>query len=153
MLPRWEPFREILSLRETIDRLFDEGITRPRGWLTSWQTGVGTFPMDIYEDGTNLIVIASAPGFSPDNLHIRVRDGVLTLSGEAHCDEDRKDESYHLREHRYGRFERSVILPCPVNVEQAEAVFEYGVITVTLPKAEVVRAKRAPRLERGAAPA
>ncbi len=134
MLPRWEPFREIVSLRDAIDRLFDETVSRPRGWLTSWQTGVGTFPLDIYEDGDDLVVVASAPGFKPDDITIYIRDGVLTLSGETRRDIPCQDEDYHLREHRYGRFERSVILPFPVRVAQAEAVFEYGVITLTLPR-------------------
>lgn len=135
MLPRWEPFREIVSLRDAIDRLFDESASRPRGWLTSWQTGVGTFPLDIYEDGNDLVVVASAPGFKPDDITIEIRDDVLTFSGEVQRDTPRQDENYHLREHRYGRFERSVILPFPVRVARAEAVFEYGMITLTLPKA------------------
>lgn len=135
MLPRWEPFREIVSLRDAIDRLFDESVSRPRGWLTSWQSGVGTFPLDIYESDEGLVVIASAPGFTPDDITIQIHEDVLTLSGEVRRDIPRQDDCYHLREHRYGHYERSVILPYPVSIAGAEAVFEYGLITLTLPKA------------------
>ncbi len=144
MLSRFEPLRDKLSLRDAIDRLVEEGVNRPRGWLTSWQSGVGTFPLDIYEDGDNLIVKAAAPGIQPDDLRVEVRDDVLTISGEMRKDETRRDDKYLLREHRYGRSERSVILPFAVELDKAEAVFEHGMLTLTLPKGESLRARQIP---------
>lgn len=142
MLPRWEPFREIISLRDAIDRLFDDSVSRPRDWLTSWQTGVGTFPMDIFDEDDTLVVRASAPGFKPGDIKVEVRDTVLTLSGEMRRDDTRKADKYHLREHHYGRYERSVILPYTVDVEQATALFEDGILLLTLPRGHTVRAKQ-----------
>jgi len=143
-LMRWDPFREMVSLREAIDRLFEESFVRPRGWLTIERAGVGTVPLDIYEEGDNLIVKASVPGIKPEDLNVQVQDNLLTISGETRQEEERKEEHYHLREHRYGRFERSVTLPYPVVADKAEAIFENGVLKLTLPKAEEARRKQIP---------
>ncbi|MBI3943039.1 MAG: Hsp20/alpha crystallin family protein [Chloroflexi bacterium] len=141
-LTRWEPFREMISLRDAIDRLFEESFIRPLGWMA---TGDGRFvPLDIYEEGNNLIVKASLPGMKPEDLNVQVENQVLTISGEIQEEKERKEQQYHLREHRYGRFERTVRLPSPVVVDKAEAVFEDGVLTLRLPKTEEAQAKKIP---------
>ena len=144
MLTRWDPFREMVSLRDAVDRLFEESFVRPRGWLTTWQSGVGTFTLDVVEEGDNLIVKASAPGVKPEDIHVEVKDEVLRIFGETRKEEEKKEEKYHIREHHYGRFERSVMLPYPVQIDKAEAVYENGLLTLTLPKGESVRPKQIP---------
>lgn len=139
-LIRWDPFREMISLREAIDRLFEESFVRPRGWLEAER--VMSVPLDIYEEGDDLIVKATVPGVKPEDLNVQIQNNVLTISGETKEERERKEASYHLREHRYGRFERSVTLPYSVQVDKAEATFEHGVLRLRLPKAEEVRGRR-----------
>ncbi len=139
-LIRWDPFREMISLREAIDRLFEESFVRPRGWLEAER--VMSVPLDIYEEGDDLIVKATVPGVRPEDLNVQIQNNVLTISGETKEERERKEASYHLREHRYGRFERSVTLPYSVQVDKAEATFEHGVLRLRLPKAEEVRGRR-----------
>lgn len=139
-LIRWDPFREMISLREAIDRLFEESFVRPRGWLEAER--VMSVPLDIYEEGDDLIVKATVPGVKPEDLNVQIQNNVLSISGETKEERERKDVGYHLREHRYGRFERSVTLPYAVQVDKAEATFEHGVLRLKLPKAEEVRGRR-----------
>jgi HSP20 family protein len=140
---RWDPFREMTTLRNLMDRMLDEGFGRGRGWSAQWPVDTGFIPLDVYEAGDNLIVKASVPGIPPEALNVQVREDTLTISGEVKEDKERKESDYHLREHRYGRFERSVTLPYSVKVDKAEAVFENGLLTLTLPKAtETMKARQ-----------
>jgi HSP20 family protein len=140
-LVRRQPPRDLASLRGAIDRLFDETLMRPM-WPGFEMRDIGQIPLDIYEEGNNVVVKASVAGVKPEELNVQVRDDVLTIFGEMKEETERKEENYHLREHRYGRFERSATLPYPVLSDQAEAVFENGMLTLTLPKAAEVGGKR-----------
>ena len=136
-LTRWEPVREMMTLREAMDRLFDDAFTRPINMGT-----VSTMPaIDMYQNEDDLIVKAVLPGLSKDDVDISVTADVLTLRGEFKNNEDDNGASYHLREQRYGVFERSISLPTNVEVEKSKAVFENGILTITLPKAEAVKPK------------
>lgn len=139
-LVRWDPFREMTSLRDAMDRLFESAWITPSRWLGSDVTyGV---PVDVIENDDNYVVKASVPGFQPDDLNVTVQDNVLTISGEVKAEEEKKDERYHLRERRWGSFTRSVSLPYAVKSDAVEANYENGVLTLTLPKAEEVKRKR-----------
>jgi HSP20 family protein len=133
---------EMVSLREAMDSLLKDSFIWPRSWMTRWQTSPEDIPLDIYEEGDNLIVRAAVPGVKPDKLNVEVHDDILSISGEAKEDEERKEGSYYLREHHYGHFERSLTLPCAVKVEKAEAEFEDGILTLTLPKIEKAKGKK-----------
>jgi HSP20 family protein len=87
-------------------------------------------------------VKASLPGISPDDLNVTLEDNVLTIQGETKEDETIEENSYHIRERRYGSFSRSVRFPVPVEGDKVEANFENGVLTLTIPKAEAVKPKR-----------
>ncbi len=136
-LTRWEPVREMMTLREAMDRLFDDAFTRPIN-----MGSVSTMPaIDMYQNEDDLIVKASLPGISKDDVDITVTDGMLTLRGEYKTNEDDAGKAYHIREQRYGVFERSLSLPTDVEVDKAKAEFENGILTITLPKAEAVKPK------------
>ncbi len=136
-LTRWEPMREMITLREAMDRLFDEAFTRPFGPLLSTQ-----FPaIDMYQTDDEVVVKAALPGMKADDVQISVIGDVLTIKGEVQEKEEVKKRNYHLREQRYGAFERSIRLPTDVMADKAKAEFEDGVLTITLPKAEEVRPK------------
>jgi len=140
---RWDPFREMVSLRDAMDRLFEESIIRPRG---DWPSLIGkeqTLALDLYETENDLVVEASLPGVSADQVDISVIGNTLTIKGEMEHEEEKEEEGkYYFRERRYGAFQRSVNLPVEVNADAAEATFEDGVLRLTLPKAEEAKPKR-----------
>ncbi|WP_051195783.1 Hsp20/alpha crystallin family protein [Meiothermus rufus] len=121
MLTRFDPWRELENMRKEIERLFDESLFRRA--LPS-DREVATMPLDIYEEGNNLVVKASIPGIRPEDIKVELRGDVLRIYGESKAQEEKKERNYHLREHRYNRFERSGVL-----ADKAEAVFENGVRT------------------------
>ncbi|MGQ9571747.1 MAG: Hsp20/alpha crystallin family protein [Dehalococcoidia bacterium] len=138
-LMRWEPFGDIRSLRERMDRLFEDFFRGPR--IVPWESSDLVFPVDLYETEDSLVVKASLPGVKPEEVNISISGDVLTIKGETKSEEEVKQENYHRREMRYGSFCRSIPLPTRVEQDKAEATFEHGILTVTLPKAEEVKPK------------
>ncbi len=136
-LMRWDPFGEFSSLRRAMDRVFED--FTPRAWRTT--ESELTFPIDVSETETEIVVRAVLPGIKPDDLDISVSEGVLTIKGETRSEEKTEKENYYRQEIRYGAFSRSVPLPTRVEHERAEADFADGILTVRLPKAEEVRPK------------
>ena len=136
-LIRWEPHREPLSIREMMDRFFNEPMMGTRLW------GEGaTFPsVDMVQTDEDIVVQAALPGVRPDDITISVTGDVLTLRGSATEETERANAAYYLQERRHGEFSRSLPLPAAVVADKAKAEFENGVLTLTLPKAEEVRAK------------
>ena len=139
-LVRWDPFREMISLREAMDRLFEDSIVRPRGSLAP-VTGAAALALDVCETADDVTVKASIPGVKPEDIDITVTGDVLTIKGETVEEEEKKEANYHLRERRYGAFQRSVTLPTAVKADKAAADFSNGVLTLTLPKVEEVKPK------------
>ncbi|MGE5072577.1 MAG: Hsp20/alpha crystallin family protein [Anaerolineae bacterium] len=135
---RWEPMREMVTLRDAMDRLFDEAFTRP--W-TDGGRGAGMPAIDMYQTDDEVVVKAAVPGFKPDDIQISVTGDLLTIRGETQAEEDNKEKAYHVREHRYGTFERTITLPTAVVSDKAQAEFENGILSITLPKAEEVKPK------------
>lgn len=136
-LTRWEPVREMMTLREAMDRLFDDAFTRPIGA----NIGSTTPAIDLYQTDDEVILKAALPGLKADDVQINVTNDLLTLRGEFKWENGHKNATYHLREQRYGAFERSVVLPVDVQTDKAKAEFQNGVLTITLPKAEAVKPK------------
>ena len=138
-LIRWEPARELMTLREAMDRLFDDAFTRPLSIRDGWSMSAPA--IDMYQTDNEVVVEASIPGLRTEDVQINITGDVLTLKGEMKQEEERKDKAWHIREHRFGSFERSVALPTAVKADKAEAVFENGILTITLPKADEVKPK------------
>jgi HSP20 family protein len=139
-LIRWEPAREMMTLREAMDRLFDDAFTRPLSLSNGWR-GAAVPAIDLYQTQEEVIVKASLPGFKPDQVQVNVTGDVLTLKGEARDEQETEEKAYHIRERRWGSFERSVMLPSGVAADKAKADFENGILTVSLPKADEARPK------------
>jgi HSP20 family protein len=141
-LIRWDPVCEMDGMREAMEKLFDEGNTRPMA-RAFWD--VPSAPrMDLYQTEDAVVVKAGLPGVKPEEIQVSVTDGVLTIRGEVKEEKEEKQKTYHLRERRYGSFSRSVNLPTNVDSEKADAQFENGVLTLTLPTAEEAKAKTIP---------
>jgi HSP20 family protein len=123
---------EVLSLREAMDRLFDESFLRP----IEGPSRAAMPALDLAETDKDLIITATVPGFKPDDLKIQVTGNTLELSAETTREDERKDATYHLRERQFSSFRRSLSLPTEVLADKAKAEFEDGVLTLTLPKVE-----------------
>lgn len=136
-LTRWEPVREMMTLREAMDRLFDDAFTRP----IASNVGASMPAIDLYQTADEVVVKAALPGLKADDVQITVTNDVLTLRGEFKWENGQQEATYHIREQRYGSFERSVPLPVDVQTDNARADFQNGVLTITLPKAESVKPK------------
>lgn len=143
-LTRWDPFREVLSLRDAMDRLFEESFVRPfRDW--SWGTDSGlTVALDMYETDENVIVTAAVPGLKPEDVDITISGNTLNITGEFKAEEESRRGNVHFQERRYGKFQRSVTLPSTVDTNHVEATFENGILKLALPKVEEARPKRIP---------
>jgi HSP20 family protein len=136
-ITRWEPVREMMTLREAMDRLFDDAFTRPLS-----MSGVSTMPaIDLYQTNDEVVVKASLPGLKTEDVQITVTEDILTLRGEFKQEDVQSEATYHIREQRFGSFERSIMLPTDVQTEKAKADFENGILTITLPKADEVKPK------------
>ena len=127
----------MLTLREAMNQLFDDSFTRPLG-----TSAVSAIPViDMYEENDQVVVKAALPGLKAEDVQLSVTADLLTLRGEFKSVEEPKGATYHLREYRYGSFERSLHLPTEVQTDKAKADFENGILTITLPKAEEVKPK------------
>ena len=137
-LIRWEPAREMKTLREAMDRLVDDAFTRP---LSMAGNGWAVPAVDMYQTDNEVVVKAALPGMKAEDVQLNVTGEVLTIKGEIKQKEEVKEKAYHLREQRWGMFERSVILPAEVVADKAKADFENGILTIALPKAEEAKPK------------
>jgi HSP20 family protein len=135
-LIRYKSSRDMMTLRDAMDQLFDEAFTRPFGMMEMSLPAI-----DLYQTNEDVVVKAALPGMAAEEVEISVTGDALTIKGEIRQKEEREDASYLIREQRYGRFERSLMLPTEVQSDKAQAEFENGILTVTLPKAEQVRPK------------
>ena len=139
-LVRWEPFGGLTSLRQAMDRLFEDSFVRPS---RLWPELVGEEPaLNVYQTDKDVVVKASLPGIKPEEVDISVTGDVLTIKGEHKEEEEEKKVDYFHKEHRYGAFRRSMTLPVSVKAEKADATFENGILTITLPKTEEVKPKQ-----------
>jgi len=142
---RWEPFRDLMSLQERMNRLFDEsfrGVNRS-GREEDWALGGSWAPaVDIYEQEGNIVLKAELPGVEPKDVDIRVENNVLTLRGERKFDNEVKQDNYHRVERAYGTFSRSFTLPSAVDTEKIKAEYKDGLLRVTLPTREEAKPKQ-----------
>jgi HSP20 family protein len=135
---QFNPWREMMSLRDAMDRLMDES-TAQHGttWRGSTKEVPLRLPVDVYKTPEEIVVVASLPGLMPEEVDITIEGDTLTIRGELRSPLDNVE--YLFQERAYGYFARSLVLNIPVDVENAEAVFDNGVLTLTLPKAEETR--------------
>jgi len=137
---RWEPFRELVSLRQAMDRLFEESFVRPSRFISL--LGEEAHPaIDMHQTPNEVVVKAALPGVKPEDVDITITGDVLTIKGETKTEEEMKREDYLCQECRYGAFSRSITLPGAFKTDKAEASFEDGVLTLTIPRAEEAKPK------------
>ena len=141
-LVRWDPFRNVATLQDRINRMFDEAFLRSKELdeevsLASWKPTV-----DIYDTDDALILKVELPGVDKEKVTVDVKDNLLTLKGERAIDKEIKEENYYRRERSFGSFYRSFTLPTTVNPEDIKATYKDGILTVEVPKAEEKKPKQ-----------
>ncbi len=137
-LTSWDPFREMVSLRDELDRLFDSvfgRLPRERG-ETYWAP-----PVDIEETEDAIIVRAELPGMNKDDIKVSLSGDTLTIAGERKMESEKKGKTYYRIERAYGKFQRTVTLPAEVESDKAKASYKAGVLELVFPKSEKSKAK------------
>jgi HSP20 family protein len=141
-LVRWEPVRELTSLQNDMNRLFNtffdtpstgNGGNTPRRWIPA---------MDLVETDEHFVLKADLPGLAEEDVNLEVEDNVLTVSGERKAEHEDKREGYVRVERSYGAFRRSLTLPEGVDPEGVSARFDKGVLEVHIPKPEERKPRR-----------
>jgi HSP20 family protein len=139
-IERWDPLREMVSLREAMNSLLQESFVRPSS--TPSTGGAAPLPLDVAETEGDFVVKASLPGIKPEDVQITVHGDTLTIRGESKVEEEKKGTHWHLRERRVSSFARSLSLGVPIHADAARAHFEHGVLTLTLPKTAEAKPKQ-----------
>lgn len=138
-MDRWDPLRDMMSLRDAMEHLLQDNFVRPAGSLLP--TLRGTVALDVIEKSDAFEVRASLPGIKPGDVEISVQGRTLKIRGETAAEQEQKGEHWIMRERRSGSFARSVTLPVAVETDQAVAHFEHGVLIINVPKTEAAKAK------------
>lgn len=136
----YDPFRELRSLQEEVNRVFSSSFNR------SGETGLGRSSwnpsVDIFENKDQIILEAELPGLSPDDVNISIENNVLTIHGERRFEKKDEGDNFHRVERSYGSFTRSFTLPPTVSSENVAANFDNGVLRLELAKREEAKPRR-----------
>jgi len=140
-LRRWRPMRDLVGMREEMNRLFDDFFT---GWpeRRGLMEGEWAPSVDVAEADTEVVVTAELPGVKQEDVEVTITNDILTLKGEKKEEKEIKKENYHRVERSYGSFQRSISLPAGVQGDKAKAGYKDGVLKVTVPKAEAAKPKQ-----------
>jgi HSP20 family protein len=151
------PLRDFMSLRDAMDRFFDDRWISPGSWLTWTGAGTQSLPLDVYETSDDFVVRALVPGVSRDGIDVQYEHGVLTIRTKTEAPEV-DGATWLVREIGAGQTVRQISLPRAVDVDKATTSFENGVLTLTLPKTpdakpKQIKVESAPQIGAGAAAA
>ena len=131
---RWDPFRDVATLQDRINRLFNESFGQSRDMEDNLRECAWSPAVDIYEAENEVVLKAELPGIRKEDVSVEVKDNLLTLRGERFPDPQINDDQYYRREICIGTFERSFTLRERIQPEQIKAAFKDGVLRVTIPK-------------------
>lgn len=136
---RWEPFRSVGDIQGEVNRLFDSFFGRPASMAVGERMWA---PLaDMYETKDDLFVTLELPGLTDKDVNVSINGDMLTVKGERRFEHDLQDESYYRLERVYGKFERTMPLPIPVQADKVKASYREGVLEIRLPKVEAVKPK------------
>jgi HSP20 family protein len=132
---------ELVSLRQAMDRLFEDSFVRPRG-SSFGSEFAGALPLDVTSTPDALLVEAALPGVRPEDVDITVEDGTLTIRGESNDEREEVEGETIVKEIRRGSMSRTVTLPSGLDADKASATFEHGVLRLTFPRSEAVKPRQ-----------
>jgi HSP20 family protein len=138
-LTRWDPFNDMLSLREAMNQLLEESFVAP----STARREQGFVPaLDLSETADGYLVELQVPGMQPKDVQITVENNVLTIKGEVRQATEDKQRNYHRVERRYGSFQRTIALPSSIKADAIQAALTNGILRLDIPKAEEVKPRR-----------
>lgn len=130
---RWDPFRDLITIREKMNRLFEEAVTS-RGEDKDMMSSSWTPSVDIFETENELVLSAEIPGIDEKDIEIKLEDNTLILKGERKFEKETKEENYHRIERAYGSFHRSFTLPPYIDQDKINAEHQDGILKIVMPK-------------------
>jgi HSP20 family protein len=136
---RWSPFRDMMAMQNAMDRVFNEMQGRWEDSESGWGYNLA---LDIDENSDTYLVTTDLPGVNPEDIDVRFENGVLTINAEVNERAEDDGSKSLVRERRWGRFSRSIRLPQNINVEDVDASYENGVLTLSLPKSEEAKPRQ-----------
>lgn len=139
---KWDPFKELTTIQDRINRLFDENMGKVRFPDLEIGTGAWNPAVDIYETKDNVVLKAELPGLEKKDFSIEIKDNLLILKGERKFEKETKEENYYRMERAYGFFSRSFTLPTTIDKEKVKAKYKDGVLEITVPKIESAKPKQ-----------
>lgn len=131
---RWDPFRDMVTLRGKMNRMFEDVFTGRTEEGKDLATSTWAPSVDIFETESELVLTAEVPGIEEKDIEIKIEDNTLTLKGERKFEKETKEENYHRIERSYGSFYRAFTLPNSIDPEKIQATHENGVLKITMPK-------------------
>jgi len=140
VLTRWEPFRELVTLQDRMNRLFRESY--PEGREEALTTSTFAPPVDVYEDEHSITLKIEVPGIDEKDIDVRLENNTLTVHGERKFEKEEKEENYRRVERQYGSFTRTFTLPNTVDAENVTANYDKGVLNVQLAKKSEAKPKQ-----------
>jgi HSP20 family protein len=135
----WDPFRDVVTLREAMDRLFEDSFVPQRQEGPASTSRPARLPLDAYVTADEIVIVANVPGVKPEDVEITIEGDSLTIKGQRLP--LAKDVNYVLQERGFGPFQRTLNINVPVDANRAEAHYENGVLTLRIPKAESMKPK------------
>lgn len=141
-ITKWDPFKDLMILRDRMNRLFEDLVTSPRFEDTEIMQSTWSPAVDIYETENELVLTAELPGIDEKDVEIKIEDNTLSIKGERKFEKETKEENYHRIERAYGSFFRSFSLPHYVDQEKISAEFENGLLKIHMPKKAEVKPRK-----------
>jgi HSP20 family protein len=138
---RASPLGELVSLRQAMDRLFEDSFVRPRGWVTSAFEGYGV-PLDVTSGADAVTVEASLPGFKPEDVEVTIENGTLNIRAESGTETRNGEGESLVTEIRRGSVSRMITLPSGLEPDKATATYEHGILKLRIPRAEAVKPRQ-----------
>ena len=137
VIQRWDTFADIRRMDRVFSRLIDE-----RGRTIGYDDAPWSIPVDVTQEGDDIVVSASVPGLKPEDISVTLEDGLLTIEGEVASESEVNESDYLLRERRVGRFRRALRLPDTADADKGQPSYANGVLTIAVPKQEAKKARR-----------
>lgn len=141
-LVKWNPWREFETFSDSVNQICGHNFS-PSAWLGDEPDLRNLRPViDIYDNDRKIVIEAELPGMDKKDIHVDVKDGVLTLRGERSYEDEVKEEKYHRKERAFGKFHRSFTLPEGLDHDKIEADYKDGVLKIEIPKPEEKKPKK-----------
>jgi HSP20 family protein len=140
-LTKWDPFKDLLTLQDRMNRLFDESVRNVKTGDEALSSAIWSPAVDIYETDDEVVVKAELPEVNQKDIDIQIENNTLTLRGERKFNKETKKENFHRIERSYGTFSRSFTLPGTIDQEKINADYKDGILKISMPKREETKPK------------